>query len=694
METYQGGENHTATVTVLFCDLVGSTERQSRLGDEAADTFRRAMFDALAEAVGSTGGETVKNTGDGVMVVFRHSAVDAVTCSVRMHDLVEALDPEHPATIRVGIAAGEVALENGDWFGTPVVEASRLEGAARSGQTLVSAVVQSLVGSRGGHRFTSVGALSLKGLPAPVPAAAVLRGPSDPEPSVVRSSRRRRRITAAMIGAALLVAAVVAASLVRDPSSSPEAAAGVPPAVGYTPTYEERSCPDDVQEAVPAATCGTLVVPEDRTQPGNGHKVRLLVTRAPARGEVTSVPVVDFGADTLASSPVREHAEEIQLSNRGFAPSEPVLTCPEYASVAPAALTRPIGDSLSVNEGSAGLAACHERLQSEGVDTDRYTYADTGEDVLDLLRALELDEVHLVSGYVGTVGALLVVREAPSAVRSLTLQSPVVPGESSSTDPTAHLAEAFDNYLQLCTEDEACAALGDLRAAYAQTQQSYASSPVMVVGDDGDGGKHEVLLDGDRLAEVIADGLFDPDIHTLLASGIATPRGELLDTLSADRMIAYNRAALVPDVPWGALLGARCSYDVHTIEPGHVLSSETRPELSGVDNGDLEWMCAAWPVERLGDEAFDDELAVDVPTLVVQGGINPTGTAEWARQLTARTLTHGTVVTFPTLGRNAMTRDQPPCLDEIRMSFIAQPDALIDAADCEATSPAIAFVGR
>ena len=162
--------------------MVESTERLSRLGDEAADTFRRSMFEALAEAVSSTGGETVKNTGDGVMVVFRHSAVDAVTCSVRMHDLVEALEPDQPAGLRIGIAAGEVASEDGDWFGTPVVEASRLEGAASRGQTLVSAVVQSLVGTRGGHRFKPVGALTLKGLPSPVPAAAVLRGPSEPSP--------------------------------------------------------------------------------------------------------------------------------------------------------------------------------------------------------------------------------------------------------------------------------------------------------------------------------------------------------------------------------------------------------------------------------------------------------------------------------------------------------------------------------
>jgi hypothetical protein len=98
-----GGGPSTATVTVLFCDLVGSTDRQSRLGDEAADRFRRAMFEALGAAASTTGGEIVKNTGDGVMVVFRHSAVDAVTCSVTMHELVEGLDPAQPATLRVGM---------------------------------------------------------------------------------------------------------------------------------------------------------------------------------------------------------------------------------------------------------------------------------------------------------------------------------------------------------------------------------------------------------------------------------------------------------------------------------------------------------------------------------------------------------------------------------------------------------------
>ena len=50
-DSTRGEARRTATVTVLFCDLVGSTERQTRIGDEAADEFRREFFAVLAVAV-------------------------------------------------------------------------------------------------------------------------------------------------------------------------------------------------------------------------------------------------------------------------------------------------------------------------------------------------------------------------------------------------------------------------------------------------------------------------------------------------------------------------------------------------------------------------------------------------------------------------------------------------------------------
>lgn len=66
----------------------------------------------------------------------------------------------------------------------PVVEAARLEHAARPGQILAAEVVRILVGTRGGHTFTSVGALELKGLPEPLAASEVAWEPDPGLPSI------------------------------------------------------------------------------------------------------------------------------------------------------------------------------------------------------------------------------------------------------------------------------------------------------------------------------------------------------------------------------------------------------------------------------------------------------------------------------------------------------------------------------
>src|SRR2546423_13022046 len=64
------GMPFSGTVTILFTDLVGSTELGAQLGDDAADQLRRSHFGALREAVAAHRGEEVKNLGDGLMVAF------------------------------------------------------------------------------------------------------------------------------------------------------------------------------------------------------------------------------------------------------------------------------------------------------------------------------------------------------------------------------------------------------------------------------------------------------------------------------------------------------------------------------------------------------------------------------------------------------------------------------------------------
>ncbi len=158
------------TCTILFTDLVASTELRTRLGDDQFDVRRRAHDQLIAESVERHHGEVVKFGGDGVMAVFT-AAADTLSCAVVIQQgLARDGRDEERLDVRMGLSAGDVVEESEDFHGTPVVEAARLCSAAGGGQVLAADVVRVLAGSRGGHRFSPMGALELKGLPDPLVA--------------------------------------------------------------------------------------------------------------------------------------------------------------------------------------------------------------------------------------------------------------------------------------------------------------------------------------------------------------------------------------------------------------------------------------------------------------------------------------------------------------------------------------------
>jgi hypothetical protein len=71
------------TATVLFTDLVGSTELRGRLGEEAADELRRRHDHLLGLAVEANNGRVVKGLGDGIMATFTGASSDATTAAWR-----------------------------------------------------------------------------------------------------------------------------------------------------------------------------------------------------------------------------------------------------------------------------------------------------------------------------------------------------------------------------------------------------------------------------------------------------------------------------------------------------------------------------------------------------------------------------------------------------------------------------------
>jgi class 3 adenylate cyclase len=168
-------DGRIGTATVMFTDLVASTELRQRLGEDAADLLREHHDRLLTDGVESNHGRVVKRLGDGVMAWFA-SCTDAVSAAVAIQQAID-LDNRRPGgedlAVRIGISVGDVTFDGDDCFGLAVVEAQRLESAAGPGSIWCTEVVAHLARGRGGRTFVPLGELSLKGLADPVPASSV-----------------------------------------------------------------------------------------------------------------------------------------------------------------------------------------------------------------------------------------------------------------------------------------------------------------------------------------------------------------------------------------------------------------------------------------------------------------------------------------------------------------------------------------
>lgn len=157
------------TATILVTDLAGSTRIRVEVGEDHADRLRRAHDALLSEQANAHGGSVVKGLGDGLLVAFA-GAAEALASAVAMQQALAAFSVREGVGLkmRVGLAAGDVAFESDDCFGTPVIEAARLCAAAHGGQILVADMVRLLARGRSAAGLVAVGPMTLKGLPEPL----------------------------------------------------------------------------------------------------------------------------------------------------------------------------------------------------------------------------------------------------------------------------------------------------------------------------------------------------------------------------------------------------------------------------------------------------------------------------------------------------------------------------------------------
>jgi class 3 adenylate cyclase len=167
------GKAERVLSTVLFTDIVGSTERAAELGDARWRAVLERHGEVTRAELGRYGGKAVKATGDGFLATFDGPA-RAIHGTEAIRGAVGGLGIE----IRAGIHTGECEIFGEDVGGVAVHIAARVSAMARAGEILVSRTVRDLVvGS--GIAFEERGIHALKGVPgewgllAVVPAEAV-----------------------------------------------------------------------------------------------------------------------------------------------------------------------------------------------------------------------------------------------------------------------------------------------------------------------------------------------------------------------------------------------------------------------------------------------------------------------------------------------------------------------------------------
>ncbi len=160
VQSLPGGtpEEDRILLTVLFLDIVGSTERAVAVGDRAWSETLRALFDTAGNEVPRFRGRVVKSTGDGLLAVF-DGPTRAARCARGLLDRARRLQVD----LRAGIHTGECLSIGTDVSGTAINIASRICDQARGGELLASRTVRDLsIGSD--LKFEERAPTPLKGL--------------------------------------------------------------------------------------------------------------------------------------------------------------------------------------------------------------------------------------------------------------------------------------------------------------------------------------------------------------------------------------------------------------------------------------------------------------------------------------------------------------------------------------------------
>ncbi|MEU9148916.1 alpha/beta fold hydrolase [Streptomyces sp. NPDC048349] len=507
-----------------------------------------------------------------------------------------------------------------------------------------------------------------------------------------RRNARQRLAAPAGMATGLLITGLLAAP--AQAQSRTDTGSGVPIGTAARTVgdarYEPGPCPKTPEpiKALEGARCGTLTVPENRTEPG-GRTIELGVAIVPAAADTPKAdPVVWLaggpGDDAVGEAKMaidgglNRDRDVILMSQRGTYSADPTLLCPNIdefnARAVGLVYDAPSTERLHVE----ATKTCRDQLAGRGVDLSAYNDIESAADYEDLRTALGIKQWNLYAISYGTHLALVYMRLHPEGLRSVGLDGILPPSKGGSAATWSSARQGFDGLFKACADQPACAMrYPNLSATFDRLVRQLEAKPVTTT---------ITLPDDDKQVKVVLDGGALVNWMTS-ATHVATQVPAALDELANGKpqRIAQHWAGgkLSPQamgrIAHGLVYGVFCSEwtPYETEEQALRGGQEAFPSFPREVQAQAPQLtflrpdCDVWDVPA-APRSIRDVTRGDTPTLALSGGFDSQTGADNGPYV-ARTLSKAKVVTVPYEPHVVFATSK--CAQEIALSFFETPDA-------------------
>lgn len=446
-----------------------------------------------------------------------------------------------------------------------------------------------------------------------------------------------------------------------------------------TSAFEEDTCPFELLEGEEEQVqCGYLYVPEDYKE-REGPKIELAVaiirslSNQPAPDPIVYLEGGPGGSaladpDSWLESPLRDERDIILLDQRGTGFSLPSLNCIE--------LEEEEEDALAATQ------ACRDRLANEGVNLSAYNSANNAADVNQLRLALGYEEWNMIGISYGTRLALTTMRDFPTGIRSVVLDSVYPPNIDAYSEQPLNNADAIQAMIDGCATNDACnQAYPELENKFYELIGELNEEPVEIDGEE---------LTGDQIVEQLVQSLYDtstiPNLPWIIDAAWQEEYDPLLELMNPPEEADGTSRQRARQEGEGDITDSEgMFYSVECYEEfpfGHVAEAEklvskyptqlTEGLLAGLEQ-EYE-ACEIWNVGQAG-QIETEAVSSDIPTLVLAGEYDPVTPPHWAK-LSTETLSNHQYFEIPAGGHALM--DAGECPLGLIVSFIADPTAQLD----------------